>query len=211
MPVRYAMTLGELAKMFNAENKLGADLHVVAMKGWRRAESFDRTGLPWVPPSPNLRTPRAAFLYPGVEILQAAGVSVGRGTDAPFELFGAPWMNANELSTVLNRAKIPGVRFAPANFTPNADLYRGQLCEGATIEITDLRALDSMRTGIEIAKLLQQLYPERFQTQKMIELLGSASTIESLMRGESVDQIVAGWTAGIDQFQRMREKYLLYR
>jgi len=210
MPVRYAMTLGELAKMFNAENKLGADLHVVAMNGWRRSETYDQTGLRWVPPSPNLRTLHAVFLFPGIEILQASGVSVGRGTDAPFELFGAPWVRADELTQALNRARIPGVQFAPAEFTPVSDLYSGQSCQGVTIEITDGKALNPMLMGIEIAKVLQRLYPKRLQVQKMIELLGSASTIERLMRGDAAAQIVNGWSDGIGQFRRTREKYLLY-
>jgi uncharacterized protein YbbC (DUF1343 family) len=210
MPVRYAMTLGELAKMFNAENKLGADLHVVAMKGWRRSETYDQTGLQWVPPSPNLRNLQAALLYPGIEILQAGGVSVGRGTGAPFEIFGAPWMHADELTLALNRANIPGVRFAPAEFTPVSDLYTGQSCQGATIDITDPKALDPIRMGIEIAEVLQRLYPERFQTEKMIELVGSKSTIERLKSGDAPARIVSGWSGEIDQFRRTREKYLLY-
>ena len=105
--------MGELARMFNAENKIGADLHVVAMKNWRRSETYDQTGLRWIPPSPNLRTLNEAFLYPGIEILQAAGVSVGRGTDAPFEIFGAPWIHGGELAAALDARKIPGVSFAP--------------------------------------------------------------------------------------------------
>ena len=113
MPVRYAMTMGELARMFNAENKIGADLHVIAMKNWRRRETYDQTGLAWIPPSPNLRTLNAAFLYPGIEILQAAGVSVGRGTDAPFEIFGAPWIGGGDLAAELSPTQGPGriVRF----------------------------------------------------------------------------------------------------
>ena len=211
MPVRYAMTLGELAMMFNAENKIGADLHVVAMKDWNRPETYDQTGLRWIPPSPNLRTLNAAFLYPGIEILQAGGVSVGRGTDAPFELFGAPWVHADELATVaLNHVNIPGVRFAPAKFTPASDLYKGQSCEGVTIDITDRKALDPMLMGLTIAEALGRLYPERFQIEKMIELLGSKSTIDRLKRGEAPEKVVNGWSDDLEQFRRVREKYLLY-
>ena len=119
MPVRYAMTLGELAGMFNAENKIGAELHVIPMKNWRREETYGQTGLAWIAPSPNLRNLNAALLYPGIEILQDGGVSVGRGTDAPFEIFGAPWIHATEFVAALNLRKIPGVEFAPAQFTPN--------------------------------------------------------------------------------------------
>lgn len=210
MPVRYAMTVGELAQMFDAEKKIGADLHVVAMQGWRRSDSYDRTGLRWIPPSPNLRTLDAAFLYPGLEILQAGGVSVGRGTDAPFEIVGAPWIRVAELAAALNRRKIPGVSFAPAEFTPEAGLYGGQACRGVTITISDRRSLRSMRMGLEIADTLHRLYPERFQLAKIIELLGSQATLDRLERGDAPAEIVAGWSRDLVEFRRMRERYLLY-
>src|ERR1022692_4662631 len=130
MPVRYGMTLGELAEMFNTENKIGADLDVFSMRNWRRSETYDQTGLPWIPPSPNLRTVQEAFLYPGIEIMQAGGVSVGRGTDTPFEIVGAPWIRADELATELDRRKIPGVSFNAAEFTPRDGPYNGQACHG---------------------------------------------------------------------------------
>ena len=210
MPVRYGMTMGELARMFNAENKIGTDLHVMSMRGWNRGMNYDQTGLPWIPPSPNLRTVNAAFLYPGVEILQAGGVSVGRGTDAPFEMIWAPWIRADEFATVLNGRKIPGVSFAPGQFTPTADPYGGQVCQGVTISITDRGSLRAMRAGLEIADALHKMYPERFHLEKMIELLGSQSTIDRLERGDRPADIVAGWSADLDRFRRMREKYLLY-
>ena len=210
MPVRYAMTLGELAKMFNAENKIGADLQVVAMSGWRRSEAYDQTGLPWIPPSPNLRTVNAAFLYPGLEILQAGGVSVGRGTDAPFEILGAPWIHADELVTVLSRRKIPGVSFAPAQFTPQHDLYTGMPCQGVTITLIDRNAFQSMRMGLEIADALHKLYIEQFKLEKTIELLGSQSTLGRLDHGDAPADIIAGWAADLDRFRTMRAKYLLY-
>jgi uncharacterized protein YbbC (DUF1343 family) len=210
MPVRYAMTLGELAQMFNAENKIGADLHIIAMKDWHRHETYDETGLAWIPPSPNLRTLEAAFLYPGIEILQPAGVSVGRGTEAPFELIGAPWIRAKELISVLNRRKIPGVTFAPAQFTPVGDLYSGQLCEGLTINLTDRPSLDAMRMGIDITDALHRLNPEQFQIEKIIDLLGSRVTLERLERGEPPAQIVAGWSDDLGKFRTLRKRYLLY-
>lgn len=209
MPVRYAMTVGELARMFNAEKKIGADLHVVAMQGWRRG-TYDRTGLRWIPPSPNLRTLNAAFLYPEIEILQAGGISVGRGTDAPFEIVGAPWIRAEELTAVLTRRRVPGVSFAPAEFTPAEGIYSGQVCRGVTITITNRRSFRSMRTGLEIANVLHRLYPERFQLAKIIELLGSQSTLDRLERGDAPAEIVAGWSGEISQFRGTREKYLLY-
>jgi len=211
MPVRYAMTPGELARMFNAENKIGADLHVVEMKNWRRSETYGQTGLPWIPPSPNLRTLNAALLYPGIEILQAAGVSVGRGTAAPFERFGAPWMRADELARALNARKIPGASFAPTQFTPREAPYKDQNCEGVAIAITGGEELRPMRMGLEIADVLHRQYAQEFRLEKMIALLGSQSTIEELSRGDDPGQIVAGWSSGLSQFRKMREKYLLYR
>jgi uncharacterized protein YbbC (DUF1343 family) len=210
MPVRYAMTIGELARMFNAEKKIGADLHIVPMQGWRRRDTYDRTGLPWIPPSPNLRTLNAAFLYPGIEILQAGGVSVGRGTEAPFEMVGAPWIRAEELAAVLIRRKIPGVRFAPAEFTPAEGIYRGRTCQGISITIVDRDSLKSMLIGVEIGDALHRLYPERFELEKIIELLGSQSTVDRLGRGDPPAEIVAGWSADLGEFRRTRQKYLLY-
>jgi len=210
MPVRYAMTLGELARMFNAENKIGADLRVIELKGWHRRETYDQTGLAWIPPSPNLHTPNAAFLYPGIEILQAAGVSVGRGTDTPFEIFGAPWIHADALAAELNHRNVPGVSFAPADFTPTDGLYQGQLCHGVRITITDRPALHPMRMGLEIADALRRLYPDSFDPAEMIALVGSQSTVEQLERGTPPAQIVASWAPALAKFRKLRNKYLLY-
>jgi uncharacterized protein YbbC (DUF1343 family) len=210
MPVIPGMTLGEMAQMFNAENRIGCDLHVIEMQNWRRSEWFDDTGLPWVSPSPNLRSFQAELLYPGVEILQSAGVSVGRGTAAPFEQFGAPWISAAQLIAELNRRKIPGARFAPARFTPDTGVHQGELCEGARIEITDRAAFDPMRTGIEIASALRQLYPANFDPRQMIFLVGNQTTIDQLARGDSPAEIAAAWKEPLAPFLAMRAKYLLY-
>jgi uncharacterized protein YbbC (DUF1343 family) len=210
MPVRYAMTMGELAQMFNAENKIGADLHVVLLKNWPRGETYEETGLTWIPPSPNLRTLKEAYLYPGIEILQAGDISVGRGTDTPFEMVGAPWIHGGDLAAALNRRKIPGLSFAVARFTPREAPHSGQECEGVTIDITDRKTFRSMPMGLEIADVLHRLYPDQFQLEKTIALLGSEVTIERLARGDDPAQIVAGWSTDLGQFRRMREKYLLY-
>jgi uncharacterized protein YbbC (DUF1343 family) len=211
MPVRYGMTLGELAQMFNAENKIGADLRVFSMKNWRRNETYDQTGIEWIPPSPNLRTLNAEFLYPGIEILQAGGVSVGRGTDVPFELIGAPWIRADDLAQELGRRKIPGVSVAPAQFTPREGPYGGEPCQGVTLAITDRSRFESVRVGLEIADALHRMYSEKFQLEKTIELLGSQSTIDRLKRGDAPAEIVAGWSGGLARFRTMRDKYLLYQ
>ena len=210
MPVRYGMTLGELAQFFNSENYIGADLHVIAMKDWHRQDRFEATGLMWIPPSPNLRSLNAALLYPGIEILQAAGVSVGRGTDAPFEMFGAPWIEPVETADELNRQFIPGVRFVPTHFTPTSDLYKGQLCGGISLVITDRASVNSMLMGLEIATLLNKKYPNNFQIAKMIELLGSSATIDRLKAGDVPSRIVLDWQFDLDVFRKLREKYLLY-
>ena len=210
LPVRYGMTVGEVAKMFNAENKIGADLHVFAMMNWKRSETYDQTGLKWIPPSPNLRTLNAAFLYPGIEILQAGGVSVGRGTDSPFEMFGAPWIQAAELTAELNRRAVPGVRFETTLFTPDDGMYKGQYCQGVSIIIANRAELNSMRMGLEIAATLHRLYPQQFRLEKIIELLGSQATLERLERGDDTARIIAGWSDELDKFRATRAKYLLY-
>ena len=210
MPVRYGMTLGELAQMFNAENKIGADLHVIAMKYWHRTDRFEATGLTWIPPSPNLRSLNAALLYPGIEVLQAGGVSVGRGTDAPFEVFGAPWIDPVATADDLNRRFIPGVRFVPTRFTPASDLYARQLCGGISLVITDRASVNSMLMGLEIAALLNKKYPGNFQLEKINELLGSTATIDRLKAGDAPSRIVLDWQAELDAFRKMRVKYLLY-
>lgn len=210
MPVRYAMTLGELAQMFNAENHLGADVHVVKMNGWHRSYAYDQTGLRWIPPSPNLRTVDAAFLYPGLEILQAGGVSVGRGTDSPFQFLGAPWIHKQAFTVALKLREIPGVNFTPTRFTPSEDPYDGQVCEGVIIDIKDRGALGSMRVGLEIAAVLNRLYPAHFNLLATMALLGSQSTVGRLEHGDPPEAVVVSWTRDLANFSAMREKYLLY-
>jgi uncharacterized protein YbbC (DUF1343 family) len=210
MPVRMAMTLGEMARMFNAENKIGCDLHVITMKNWRRGDWFEGTGLPWVNPSPNLRSAGAGLLYPGLEILQPGGVSVGRGTDRPFERVGAPWIRDAEFVNALKRHSVPGVKFEPERFTPDSGLYKGEMCMGARVIVTDRASLDSTRMGIEIASVLAKLYPRKFEVDKMIDLLGNVSTIKRLKNGDAPAAIVSSWKGELNAFRKMRAKYLLY-
>jgi uncharacterized protein YbbC (DUF1343 family) len=210
LPIVYAMTLGELARMFAAENKMGLDLHVIAMKNWHRSQTFDQTGLTWIPPSPNLRTLNEAFLYPGIEILQAAGVSVGRGTDAPFEQSGAPWIHSDVLLGSLTPRQIPGVSFAAASFTPSDSLYKGEACAGVKLTITDRNAFDSIRTGLEISDALHRLYPERFEVTKLMDLLASQTTVDALIAYQSPASIIASWDSDLAQFRTLRAKYLIY-
>jgi uncharacterized protein YbbC (DUF1343 family)/CubicO group peptidase (beta-lactamase class C family) len=211
MPIRHAMTIGELAKMFAAENKIKVDLHVIAMHDWRRSDMFEATGQPWVATSPNLRSLDAALLYPGIEILQSGGVSVGRGTDTPFELFGAPWIKGVELADYLNRRFVPGVKFVPTRFTPSSGVHKGAPCEGAALVITDRASLHSMLMGLEIAAALAKLYPQNFQLEKIITLVGNAATLERLKKGDAPTRIVAEWDEALAAFHKMRAKYLLYQ
>jgi uncharacterized protein YbbC (DUF1343 family) len=210
MPVIYAMTLGELAQMFNAENRTAVELHIIAMKNWRRSQTYDQTGLKWIPPSPNLRTINEVFLYPGIEVLQPAGVSVGRGTDAPFEQVGAPWIHADELLKNLTPRQIPGVRFTAASFTPTGGLYNGEGCEGVKVEIIDRDTFDSIRVGLEIADAMHRLYPLRFQITRLTDLLGSQATVDALIGFQPPASIIASWTNDLAAFRAMRAKYLIY-
>ena len=210
MPARMAMTLGEMAQMFDSEKKIGCDLHVVRMKNWRRKMWFRDTGVLWINPSPNLRSEEAGILYPGLEILQAGGVSVGRGTETPLEIVGAPWIRSEEFTAYLNRRAIPGVRFESQKFTPDSGIFKGELCEGVHVVLSDRNALQSMRMGIEIAAALSKLYPGKFEVGKMMTLLGNAETIKQLQGGRDPASIVNSWTSDLESFRKMRAKYLLY-
>jgi len=211
LPVRYGLTIGELAQFLNAENQIGVELHVIAMKNWHRNYFFDSTGIRWVPPSPNLRTTKGAILYPGLEILQNADVSVGRGTETPFEEFGAPWIKGDEVASALNARNLAGVHFTVQPFVTVSGLYAGQRCGGVAIRITDRAAVRSMLVGLEIAAVLQRLYPAHFDASKLLFLLGSAASIEALQQGTSAQQIVASWATSLADFDARRRKYFLYK
>jgi len=211
LPVRYALTIGELAQFFNTENHIGAELHVVTMRNWHRNYFFESTGIKWIPPSPNLRTIKGSIVYPGIEILQSAGVSVGRGTQAPFEEFGAPWMNGDDVAAALNARNLPGLHFGGQPFIPIAGLYSGQRCGGVSIKITDRFKVRSMRVGLEIAAILQKLYPKQFEITKMIELVGNSDTVQKLQAGEAPEKIVASWADRLTAFDQVRRKYFLYK
>jgi uncharacterized protein YbbC (DUF1343 family) len=211
LPVRYGLTIGELAQFFNAENHIGADLHVITMRNWHRNYFFESTGIKWIPPSPNLRTIKGSVLYSGIEILQSAGVSVGRGTQTPFEEFGAPWINGDEVAAALNARNIPGVHFAAQPFIPIAGLYSGQRCGGVSIKIIDRFKVRSMRMGLEIAAILQKLYPKQFEASKLIELVGNSDAVQQLQSGAPPEKIVASWTDSLTAFDKVRRKYFLYK
>jgi uncharacterized protein YbbC (DUF1343 family)/CubicO group peptidase (beta-lactamase class C family) len=211
VPVRQGMTMGELAKMFNTERSLNAKLTVVPMEGWQRGDWFDSTGLAWVNPSPNLRSVTEAGLYPGVGLIEGTNVSVGRGTDTPFELVGAPWVKGRELAAYLNARGIAGVRFVPTAFTPNASNYSGQKCEGVNLVLTERNALDGPELGIELAAALRKLYPADYKIERMTELLVNQAVYGGLFAGEDPRRIAQDWQEGLDKFQAVRQKYLIYK
>jgi uncharacterized protein YbbC (DUF1343 family) len=211
LPVRYGLTIGELAQFYNAENHINADLHVVPMRNWHRNFYFESTGLKWIPPSPNLRTLKGSLLYPGLEILQNAGVSVGRGTQAPFEEFGAPWINGEEVAALLNAKGLPGVHFANQPFIPVSGLYAGQHCGGVGVRVTDRAALRSVPVSLEIAAELHKKYPDHFDLGKIIFLLGNDSALQQLQSGTPVGQIVATWAKDLAGYDAIRRRYFLYK
>jgi uncharacterized protein YbbC (DUF1343 family) len=210
LPVRHAMTVGELARLFNAEKKIGVKLHVIKMRGYERTDWYDETGLLWVSPSPNLRTLTEAVLYPGVGMVEGANVSVGRGTPTPFEVLGAPWIDGGELSSHLNSRNIQGVQFISAEFTPSSSRFRNQLCRGVRISLLDRKILDSPALGIEIASALHRLYPGDFQIDKTLGLIGSRDVLQAIRNGKDPTSIVQNWQAGLEDFSKVRSKYLIY-
>ena len=210
LPTRHGMTVGELAEMFNRENHIGARLHVIKMRGYARSEWFDQTGLRWTPPSPNLRTLTEATLYPGVAMIEGANVSVGRGTDTPFELIGAPWIGSAALLSFLDERKIPGVRFQTADFTPSAGAYGGRSCHGVRIFLDDRLALDSPALGIELIAALHRLYTNDFKIDATLAMVGSRRTLEEIKSGVDPRQIVADWQPELENFRILRARYLLY-
>jgi uncharacterized protein YbbC (DUF1343 family)/CubicO group peptidase (beta-lactamase class C family) len=210
IPIRHGMTLGELARLFNQERHLGADLQVIAMEGWRRGDTFDRTGLVWQNPSPNLRSVTEALLYPGIALLEATNVSVGRGTDTPFEHVGAPWIQGAKLAAALTAAGLPGARFTATSFTPKSSTFAGKACEGVEIRIEDRATFDPIRAGLTIARALMTLYPGDFQPKGLLLLLGNQATYDALVRGDPVESIVASWTPDLAAFAAVRARSLLY-
>jgi uncharacterized protein YbbC (DUF1343 family)/CubicO group peptidase (beta-lactamase class C family) len=210
IPIRHGMTLGELARLFNVERKLGADLQIIAMEGWKRGDTFDRTGLVWQNPSPNLRSVTEALLYPGVALLEATDVSVGRGTLTPFEHVGAPWIQGAKLAAALATPGLAGVHFTATSFTPSSSTFAGKTCEGVAIRIDDRAVFDPIRAGLTIARALMTLYPADFQPKGLLLLLGNQATYDALSRGDPIEKIVASWSPDLAAFAAVRARYLLY-
>ena len=209
-PIRHGMTMGELAKMFNAERNINARLTIVPIEGWQRGDWFDSTGLEWVNPSPNLRSITEAALYTGVAVIEGTNVSIGRGADTPFELVGAPWMKGRELAAYLNARGIAGVRFVPVTFTPTSAVYSGQKCEGVNVVLTERNALDGPELGMELASALRKLYPADFKLERITELLVNQAAYDGLVAGKDPRQIAQDWQEGLQKFEAVRKKYLIY-
>jgi uncharacterized protein YbbC (DUF1343 family)/CubicO group peptidase (beta-lactamase class C family) len=210
MPIRHGLTMGELARLFNAEKKIGANLTVIAMKNWRRDAWFDETGLTWIAPSPNMRNLHQATLYPGIGAFELANISVGRGTDTPFEQVGAPWIDGVKLAEALNGRQIAGVRFYPVRFTPASSKFSNEECQGVFIVITDRNALRPVRVGVELASALLRLFPGKFEVDAGARLFGSAAGLARLKAGDDPAAIAASWAAAEGRWRLLRNKYLLY-
>jgi len=211
MPIRHGLTLGELARLFNAEKALGADLVVVPMKNWRREDWFDATGLAWANPSPNMRNMVAATVYPGIGALEGTNLSVGRGTDTPFEQIGAPWIDGPALAAALNARDLPGVRFYPVTFTPAAGAkLGGQACHGVFLIVTDRDRLKPVRVGLEIAAALAKRHGQEFKLEDAAYLFGSTATLQKVRAGVEPAEIAAAWAVDEAKWRLTRAKYLLY-
>ena len=210
IPVRHGMTVGELARFYNTDKKLGADVRVIQMENWRRAMWFDATNLSWINPSPNMRSLTEAALYPGIGLLETTNVSVGRGTDTPFEVVGAPWIDGQKLASHLNARRIPGVRFIPIRFKPNTSVFKNEDCGGVNIVITDRDRFKSVATGIEVAVALHSLYPSDWKVDSYLRLLVNADALEKLKHGATPEELMQSWSGKLSEFQRARARVLLY-
>jgi uncharacterized protein YbbC (DUF1343 family)/CubicO group peptidase (beta-lactamase class C family) len=212
IPVRHGMTIGELAEMYNAERRIGAKLTVIKMQDWERGDWFDTTTLPWINPSPNMRSLNAAILYPGLCLIEyAPNFSVGRGTDSPFEQVGADFVNGRELAAYLNKQRIPGIRVYPTSFTPTESKFEGKPIQGVRFAIVDRDQVDSAQVGIELACALQHLYPGKIDWAHGRLLIGSQDVIARIAAGQDPDEIQESYMNSVAAFTALREKYLLYK
>ncbi|HEV2293152.1 MAG TPA: DUF1343 domain-containing protein [Tepidisphaeraceae bacterium] len=212
IPVAHGMTFGELAQLFNTEyGGINADLHVVKMENWKRDMWWDETGLTWVNPSPNMRNLTQATLYPGVCLVEATNLSVGRGTDQPFELIGAPWIDGQKLSAAMNAANLPGLRTYPIEFTPAKGSKLGtQKCQGIFFLVTDRNTLEPVRSGVTLAHHLYKIHGDKFEVDKVVRLLQNKEIAEALKTTDPA-QVAEMWKDDVEQFKKLREKHLIYR
>jgi uncharacterized protein YbbC (DUF1343 family) len=210
IPVRHGMTVGELARFFNVERKIGAGLIVIPCEGWKRGEWWDETGLTWINPSPNMRSLTQALLYPGIGLMEFTNISVGRGTDTPFEIIGAPWLDGRKLAGELNSRGLPGVRFIPVHFTPKSSVHQGVTCGGVNFVITQRDRFQSLRTGLEAASALHKLFPADWKTERYNRLLANKEIYQAFLAGTSVETLEKEWQPGLKKYLRTRQPYLIY-
>ncbi|USK77457.1 exo-beta-N-acetylmuramidase NamZ family protein [Peribacillus frigoritolerans] len=214
IPLKHGMTVGELATLFNKEFKIGADLKVIKMKGWKRDMDYDDTGLPFVLPSPNMPTVSTTFVYPATGLIEGTNVSEGRGTTKPFELIGAPYINSDELAGKLNALRLPGVKFRAASFTPTFSKHAGKLSHGVEVYITDREEFKAVPTGLHIIKTIQDLYPGDFEflaANNFNLLIGNGWIMSRIKAGSTVNEIMKEYQVKQDAFKKVRKNYLLYK
>ncbi|WP_375566775.1 exo-beta-N-acetylmuramidase NamZ domain-containing protein [Bacillus pumilus] len=213
IPLRHGMTTGELAKFFNKEFHINADVTVIKMKNWKRSMTFDDTKLPFVLPSPNMPTVDSTFVYPATGLIEGTNVSEGRGTTKPFELIGAPYINSSELADHLNQLKLKGVQFRPVSFTPTFSKHAGKLSHGVQLYVTDRSSFEAVKTGLSIIKAIHDLYPKDFQflqTGSFDKLIGNGWMKEEINQGTSVKHIMKRYHHDLKSFEKKRKKYLIY-
>lgn len=210
IPIRHGMTVGELARMFNEELKLGLKLTIVPVERWQREQLYDATGLTWINPSPNMRNLTEALLYPGIGLLETTNLSVGRGTEIPFEVFGAPWLDGSRLAAALNSAQTPGVRFVPITFTPQASKFAGEVCGGVRILVTNRAKLEPVRVGLEAAVQIWRLHPEDWKIDGYARLLGNDAVLKALREGQTAAEIERSYQDERTCFLERRKTFLIY-
>ncbi len=211
IPVQHGMTVGELARMFNAERGVGAGLIVVPVEGWDPSRRFDETGLPWINPSPNMRSLTQAMLYPGVGLVEFTNLSVGRGTPSPFEHVGAPWIHDGRLARRMRQAGLVGVEVLPDRFTPDGSVYEGEDCGGVRFHLSDRDRFRPLDLGIELMRALHGLHPQTFTlAEKGDVLLRHRPTLDAILAGAGIEEIRELWRPGLEEFLKRRESYLLY-
>jgi len=210
IPLRHGLTSGELALWSNDQYDFTCDLQVIKCEGWRRPDWFDQTGLPWVNPSPNMRNLKQAILYPAIGTLESANISVGRGTDTPFEVLGAPWIDGARLADRLNALELPELSFIPIEFTPDTREFVGELCGGVYIMLGDRMGLEPVAAAAHIARLLREMWPETFTYQKLKHLLGSRRRVDMIAEMRPAEEIIASWQSDEKEFRAKRGPYLLY-
>lgn len=209
--IQHGMTIGELARMIKEERNLKIDLSIIPIQNWKRNQLFNTTGLPWINPSPNIRNLNQAILYPGIGLVEFTKVSVGRGTDTPFEIIGAPYVDAQQLAEKLNHHQLPGVKFIPTTFTPSSSVFAGEKCNGVKMTITRREDYHPLNTGLIIARTMHELHPNDFDPkQKLNTLLLHPPTLKAIYAGQALSEIRQLWQPDLQKFIERRKRYLLY-